>query len=257
MAKKEEAVVETETHEVEEVVETETPAAVEKPATAAEIAAAVAAAVRPAGASPEDRQRQEYQERINREVARTGKTADEVVADDNARRESNLHDMRPQLEELGASKAEKIIGDDPELMEKVKELIASYKNIHVSTNPKAWEDAAHIIRSRSGKVGPAKKTASTEETTERPAGKVLGGNTRQHTGLTDGQRTSGGARKAAAKKEYSEEQMAFIERDFGGDVDEFEKYSASKKLPSRTREEVSSKNKADIEAERLSGKRAW
>ena len=256
MAKKEAVAVETEVDpEVvaeEPVIEPDT--VVEKPATAKEIAEAVAAAVRPAGPSAQDRANQEFEAKIARTVERTGKTREEVLADEQERRTANLNDNMPLYEELGTNRAEKLLADmePPDLMDKVKEKMATFPAF-VRAQPQAWQDAAKIILGENYKK-PVAQTR-TEETTDK--GRVLGGNTRQHTGLTDGQRTSGGARRPAAKKEYSEEQMAFIERDFGGDVDEFEKYSASKKLPSRTREEVSSKNKADIEAERLSGKRAW
>ena len=256
MAKKEEAVVETETPEVEEVVETETPAAVEKPATAKEIAEAVAAAVRPAGPSAQDRANQEFEAKIARTIERTGKTREEVLADEQERRTANLNDNMPLYEELGTNRAEKLLADmeRPDLMDKVKEKMATFPAF-VRAQPQAWQDAAKIILGEN-----YKKTVktSTEDTTERSTGKVLGGSTRQNTGLTDGGRTSGGARKPAGKpKEYTEFEQKIIDETCGGDAAEYERYQAGgRRLPPRQTEAVSSKNKADLAEEALTKRKS-
>ena len=122
--------------------------------TAAEIAAAVAAAVRPQGQSAAD-----VEAEWVRVETETGKTRAEIQRDDNNRRDANLRDNMPLYEELGHTRAEKVIGDDPELMAKVEAEIASYKSAAIRANPKAWEDAAHIVRSRAGLSAPKKKGA--------------------------------------------------------------------------------------------------
>ncbi len=244
-----------------EVVEGETPEAVheeiksEKPATAAEIAAAVAAVVRPATTTvnPDDQIQREREAEIARTVERTGKTREEVIADDEARRLANLRDRLPQHHELGDMKAEKIIGDDADLMEKVRAEVGKY-HWSVKANPKAWEDAAHIVRSRAGLSAPKKKGAVTTQTDETPAdkGQVLGGKTRVNPGLSEGTRGSGGGKKPVAKKEYDEFEQKIIDQTCGGNAEEYEKYKASgRRLPTRTTETVASKNKADLAEEVL------
>ena len=258
MSKKEAVQVEetqTEETSAEETTEETAPeTVVEKPATAKEIAEAVAAAVRPAGPSAQDRANQEFEAKIARTIERTGKTREEVLADEQERRTANLNDNMPLYEELGTNRAEKLLADmeRPDLMDKVKEKMATFPAF-VRAQPQAWQDAAKIILGENYKK-PVAQTR-TEETTDK--GRVLGGNTRQHTGLTDGQRTSGGARKSAAKKEYSEFEQKIIDETCGGNVEEYEKYQASgRKLPSRQVESVASKNKADLAEEALTkGKR--
>ena len=233
----------------EQVEEPVVEAAVEKPATAAEIAAAVAAAVRQPHAPSAADTEAEWQ----RVEAETGKTRAEIIRDDNNRRQANLRDNMPLYEELGLSRAEKVIGDDAELMEKVKAEVGRY-GPEVRANPKAWEDAAHIVRSRAGLSAPKKKGAVKEEV-EQDAPRVLGGKPKVNSGLSEGNR-SGAARKAAPKKEYSEFEQKIIDETCGGDVEAYEKYQVSRKLPARQFAGVEAKNKADLVEEQLTrGKR--
>ena len=224
-----------EENKTEETTET-TEAKVEpKPSTAAEIAAAVAAAIKPA-----DNPNADYAARINAEATRTGKTVEEVVADDNARRESNLRDNLPMYERLGAVDAKEELGDRADLLDEVKALMATFPAA-TRANPQAWKDAASLTLGRHFKD--KKPETKTEKNLE--VGKVVGG--KVNAGLTEGGKGGG---KSAPKKDYPEFEQHLIDKNFGGDAAEYEKYKA--KDSTKPREiKVDGQGRANDEYRRL------
>lgn len=201
-----------------------------KPSTAAEIAAAVAAAIKPDGSrlSP-DQVEAEWQ----RVEAETGKTRQQIVAEDNSRREANLRDNLPLYEELGASRAEKVLKGDQEILAKVKERMSKLAPA-VRANPSAWEDAAFLEKGKAAAEAPKKKDGE--------PGKVLGGKEKVNSGLSEG---GGGGKPKPKSKEYPAFEQHCIDRQFGGDAEAYEKYKA--KDSTKPREiAAGGENKADL-----------
>ncbi len=238
-----EEVVETPEVETPETPEVETPApVVDKPATAAEIAAAVATAIKPA--TPAQMTAEQQESEWQRLEAESGMTRQQIIFNDNARREANLRENLPLYEENGANRAEKILGGDSEIMAKVRERMSKLAPA-VRANPQAWEDAAYLERGRSiQSTKPGTKT-------EAEKGKVMGG-TKVNSGLSEGGRGAGaGSGGGKGKpKEYSEFEKRIIATTCGGDAEAYEKFKS--KDSTKPREvPASGENRADAEFKRL------
>ena len=223
----------------EPVVEAAPEPVVEKSSTAAEIASAVAAAIK-TPVDPNARAREEYSARINAEAQRTGKTVEEVVADDNARREANLRDNLPMFERLGAADAKEELGDRADLIEEVKGYMAQFP-ANVRANPQAWKDAAALTLGKHYKDKRPEPIEKKSEDKTKETGKVMGGGVK--TGLTE--RGGGGSGKPAAKKEYSELERRIIDTTCGGDAEAYEKFKSKDSTKPRAETPVG-QNKADM-----------
>ncbi len=213
---------------------------VRQPATAAEIAAAVAGAIRPQGLSPE-----QIESQWVALEEKTGFTRQQLVAQEDMRRDANLRDNLPLFEENGSNRAEKVLDGDDELLVKVKEMMAKHPP-NVRANPQAWEDAAFLIK---GKFGVSKKKEAAATGEER--GKVLGGKEGKVTGqLSEGGRGGAGGRQTEKKKVYSELEQRIIDTTCGGDAEAYEKYrSKDSTKPREVKTEGS--NRADLALQNL------
>lgn len=208
--------------------------------TAADIAAAVAAVVAPRGGLSPEQQEQEWL----RLEAESGQTRQQIVFNDNARRQANLRDNLPMYERAGAADAKDELGDRADLLPEVQALMSKHPEA-VRANPQAWKDAAYLVLGKHARdKKPAKKPAEGEP------GKVLGGaGGKMNTGLTEGGRGAGG-KPAGAKKTYSELEQRIIDTTCGGDAEKYEHYRS--KESTRPRDvKTEGTNRADIAMQNL------
>lgn len=184
--------------------------------TAADIAAAVAAAVAPR-AQPMTPEQQE-QEWLRLE-AESGQTRQQIIFNDNARRQANLRDNLPTHERLGAADAKEELGDRADLLDEVKALMSRHPDA-VRANPQAWKDAAYLVLGKHAKDKKPEKSSADDK--DKP-GKVVGG--KLNPGLSERGGGSGG-NKGGSKKQYSEFEQRIIDTTCGGDAEAYEKYKA-------------------------------
>ena len=172
--------------------------------------------------------------------AQTGKTRSQIVADDQRARVIALMANLETNKELGRMKVEKIVGDDPEVIEAVEKEMAGCP-LEVQANPNAWLDAGYLVLGRSGKV--AKKTASTGGTA--PQRRIITGGSAQTT------KSSATTKKEPAKT-YTPMEQHVILRQFGGKSEEYEKAKLVTFADTGVKFKAESgSNNADKELERL------
>lgn len=205
--------------------------------TAADIAAAVAAAVAPrATAMTPEQQEQEWL----RLEAESGQTRQQLLFNDNARRQANLRDNLPIYERAGAADAKDELGDRSDLLPEVQALMSKHPEA-VRANPQAWKDAAYLVL---GKHARDKKPTKTDDAAN--PGKVVGGaGGKVNSGLSEGRGAGGAGGKGGAKKQYSEFEQKVIDTTCHGDAAEYERY---KDRASTKPREVTSEgsNRADL-----------
>lgn len=207
--------------------------------TAADIAAAVAAAVAPRAQQMTAEQQEQEWLRLE---AESGQTRQQLVFNDNARRQANLRDNLPIYERAGAADAKDELGDRGDLLPEVQAFMAKHPE-NVRANPQAWKDAAYLVL---GKHSRDKKQEKTEG--GAAPGKVVGGGAggSVKSGLTEGRGAGGaGGGKGGAKKVYSEFEQKIIDTTCHGDAAEYERYKDRNSTKPR---EVASEgsNRADL-----------
>lgn len=207
----------------------------EKPLTAADIAAAVASAIAPQRVMTAEQQEQEWL----RLEAESGQSRQQLIYNDNARRQANLRENLPHYEENGRNRAEKTLGGDKDLLAKVQEMMAKHPD-NVRANPQAWEDAAFLIK---GKFGGANKS---EKKDAADPGKVVGGaGGKLNPGLSEKGGAGGKPAGGGKKKEYSEFEQRIIDTTCHGSAEEYEKYKDRNSTKPRA-VTVEGANRADL-----------
>ena len=205
--------------------------------TAEGIAAAVAAAVTP---RPQAMSAEQQEQEWLRLEAESGQTRQQLIFNDNARRQANLRDNLPIYERAGAADAKDELGDRADLLPEVQALMAKHPE-NVRANPQAWKDAAYLVL---GKHSRDKKPEKKDDAAN--PGKVFGGaGGKVNSGLTEGRGAGGGAGKGGAKKLYSEFEQRIIDTTCHGDAAEYEKYKdRNSTKPREVKNEGS--NRADL-----------
>lgn len=218
------------------------------PLTAADIATAVATAIAPR-AQPMTAEQQE-QEWLRLE-AESGQTRQQLIFNDNARRQANLRDNLPIYERAGAADAKDELGERVDLLPEVQALMAKYPE-NVRANSQAWKDAAYLVLGKHARD--KKPTGKADEGGEKP-GKVVGGaGGKVNSGLSEGRGAAVGG-KGGSKKQYSEFEQKVIDKTCHGDTfearaAEYEKYKdRDSTKPREVKNEGS--NRADLALQSL------
>jgi hypothetical protein len=146
-------------------------------------------------------------------------------------------------QELGKSKAEKVLGDiSPQLIGKVEEEMKKLAP-EVQANPKAWEEMAFLVKGKNIDIIVRHNSTNKEDT-------------KVNSGLTNPGR--GSDSKKTVSKQYSSDEQQIINRYFGGKPEDYEKSKSSKVVGVVSKQNSdSSGNRADKELARLMGDGAY